>query len=1325
MKNLYALLVICLLFTASAVAQPTITSFTPASGPVGSLVTVTGTNMSTPTAFSIGGKPAIVLSNTGTVLVGLVMPGTATGTVSITTAAGTGNSSSNFTPVTGSVPSIQQGSKLVGTGATGAAKQGGSVAISADGNTALVGGLNDNSGIGAVWVYTRSGTTWSQQGTKLVGTGTSGTSVNMGAVALSANGNTAVVGGYNDNGFDGATWVFTRSGSTWTQQGTKLVGTGGGGSYQGCAVAVSADGNTLVTGASRDNGTAGAIWVFTRSGSTWSQQGSKLTGTGANGTTSNQGFAVALSADGNTAIEGAPGDFGTAGAAWVFTRSGNTWSQQGSKLTGTGSVGTAQQGYAVSIAADGNTAMIGGIADNGSIGSAWVFTRSGSTWTQQGSKLTGTGSSGIAVQGASVSLSADGNTAVVGGYLDNSGTGAAWVWSRSGSTWAQQGSKLVGTGGTGTSHQGMSVALSADGSTAVTGGDFDATNTGAAWVFTVPPASYLNFDGSDDVVNLGTTINTAIDPLNKITVEAWVRPETNTGYGMIVGNYNSPGAGLQFLLRRDGTGYSFWVDDGTGFKSVVAAGTVVINTWQHLAGVWNGADIKIYVDGVLKATTTGVTGSSFATSTNNVLIGGNNTGEIFKGSIDEVRIWNSDQTAGDIIRRKNCELAGTETGLIRYYKFNQGIDGGANAATTTLTDATVSANNGTLTNFALSGTASNWLATPASPVTSGISVPSAPVAAAQDVCPGTTVAGLVPAPGATVSWYNVATGGSALAGSTIVTAGTYYVTSVNANGCESSRTPVAITIKALPAFAVSNQTLCANTATALITFTPVSGTVCGNATENSNVILTAPAGNTFTSVVFASYGLPNGTCGNFTIGTCHQVNSATIVAGLITGQNSVSIPANNATFTDPCVGPTKRLYIEAGYAPATVFNWTNNNTSIGLAASGTGNTIPSFTATNSTASPIVATITVTATANGCTSVAQTFTITVNPLPAMATVATTQTLNVSAATYFSNNCVSLIAGVTPNGASPVSGSTTAKVWIETSQAPNYVKRHYEITPASGAATATANVTLFFTQGEFDAFNAVNTTKLPGGPGDATGIANLLIEKRSGVSSDGSGLPNTYTGSIITINPPDANIVWNATFNRWEVTFPVTGFSGFFIKTNFGTLAVTLIDFSATKINTGVLLQWQTSNEQNADRFEVESSIDGINFYKTGTVTAKNLSGVNNYQFTDASAWTNYLRYYRLKSIDTDGKYKYSGIAMVSNKQNTVATIYPNPATDVFTLSIQDTKLLHTPAVLVDVNGKTISVINITELRQKVAVSGIPTGVYILRLQNGVNIKFIKE
>jgi antibiotic biosynthesis monooxygenase (ABM) superfamily enzyme len=399
----------------------------------------------------------------------------------------------------GLVQFSQQGPKLVGTGVIGLAEQGWSLALSADGNTAIVGGLADNKITGAAWVYTRSGDVWSQQGNKLVGAGVIGSAGHGFSVALSADGNTAIVGGPYDNAMTGAAWVYTRNGDVWTQQGNKLVGTDAVGSAgEGVSVGLSGDGNTAIVGGGGDNSSTGAAWIYTRNGGVWTQQGSKLVGLGAVGKPGH-GFSVALSGDGNTAIVGGLGDNANTGAAWVYTRNGDVWTQQGNKLVGTGAVGAATHGSSVALSGDGNTAIVGGRADNSNAGAAWIYTRNGGVWTQQGSKLVGTGAVGNAGHGISVALSADGNTAIVGGVEHNSSTGAAWVYARSGNVWTQQGNMLVGNDAVGHARQGHSVALSADGSTAIVGGVGDNRVTGATWVHTrsggvwTTPAQHLGF----------------------------------------------------------------------------------------------------------------------------------------------------------------------------------------------------------------------------------------------------------------------------------------------------------------------------------------------------------------------------------------------------------------------------------------------------------------------------------------------------------------------------------------------------------------------------------------------------------------------------------------------------------------------------------------------------------------------------------------------------------------------------------------------------------------------------------------------------------------
>jgi predicted transcriptional regulator len=395
----------------------------------------------------------------------------------------------------------QQYPKLVASGAIGFASQGRSVSLSGDGDTAVVGAPDDSGGAGAAWIWTRVNGYW-LQGPKLVGADAVGAAHQGTGVALSGDGTIAVVGGFGDNSDKGAVWIWHRVGDAWTQQGTKLVGSGAidigsHGAHQGAAVAISADGLTVLVGGPEDSGGIGASWVWTRSGDSWSQQGPKLRADGV--IFPYEGWSVALSADGNTALIGAPGGIVQYGA-YVWVRNNGVWTRQGERLSGSGGGGTARyspnQGFAVALSADGNTAIVGGPADDYGHGAAWVWTRNGSVWTQQGPKLVGSGSIGGA-QGSAVALSADGNVALVGGTTDNfdiyGAVGAVWEWRRNGAVWTQEGPKLVAGDVASLAKFGTSVSLSADGRTALVGGDHDQSvcdenscgvySIGAAWIF--------------------------------------------------------------------------------------------------------------------------------------------------------------------------------------------------------------------------------------------------------------------------------------------------------------------------------------------------------------------------------------------------------------------------------------------------------------------------------------------------------------------------------------------------------------------------------------------------------------------------------------------------------------------------------------------------------------------------------------------------------------------------------------------------------------------------------------------------------------------------
>ena len=369
-----------------------------------------------------------------------------------------------------------------------------SLALSGDSNTLAVGapledsgatGINghqaDNSAAeaGAVYVFTRSGGTWSQQA-YVKASNTGGGDRFGSSVALSSDGNTLAVGARNeasattgvnrdetDNAAAGAgaVYLFTRSSGTWSQQ--SYIKSSNTGASDGFAVslALSGDGNMLVVGApfedsaatgvngnQTDNSAerAGAVYVFQRSGGTWSQQAYVK----ASNTEANDEFGVhmALSGDGSTLAVGAAGEFSAArgingnqadnsaagaGAAYVFTRGGGTWSQQ-AYVKASNARGFDEFGISVALSRDGNTLTVGafgeqgaGVGVNGSqtysadfpdAGAAYIFTRSGGTWSQQAYvKASNTGP--FDEFGVRVALSADGKALAVGADLESSAAG--------------------------------------------------------------------------------------------------------------------------------------------------------------------------------------------------------------------------------------------------------------------------------------------------------------------------------------------------------------------------------------------------------------------------------------------------------------------------------------------------------------------------------------------------------------------------------------------------------------------------------------------------------------------------------------------------------------------------------------------------------------------------------------------------------------------------------------------------------------------------------------------------------------------------------------
>ena len=360
-----------------------------------------------------------------------------------------------------------------------------------DGNTAIVGAYAEDAGgtdAGAAYIFTRSGTTWSQQ-QKIEGSDIDGGDAFGYSVAIS--GDTAIVGAYLEGSgsglsVPGAVYVFTRSGTTWSQQAKLTASNAGAGDKFGYAIDI--DGDNIIVGAyMEDTGgsNAGAAYVYTRSGTTWSQQ-QMIT---ASDRHSGDYFGYSVSISGEYVSIGAVfrseiSSYSMSGAAYIFTRSGTTWSQQQKILASDLHAGDY---YGWSTALSGDTAIVGserehsgGVSDTGA---AYIWTRSGTTWSQQ-AKIVASDVSAADNFGKSVDI--EGDTVVVGSWGEDTGgsnAGAAYIFTRSGTTWTQD-KKIQGSDTGAGDTFGASVSISD--STIIAGAyneDTGGSNAGAAYTF--------------------------------------------------------------------------------------------------------------------------------------------------------------------------------------------------------------------------------------------------------------------------------------------------------------------------------------------------------------------------------------------------------------------------------------------------------------------------------------------------------------------------------------------------------------------------------------------------------------------------------------------------------------------------------------------------------------------------------------------------------------------------------------------------------------------------------------------------------------------------
>ena len=476
-----------------------------------------------------------------------------------------------FTISTATLGAFTQQAQLIAS--DGAIGDSFGISVSMSGDTVVVGAIFDkvgaNNAQGSAYVFTRSGSTWTQQAQL---TASDGGPFDFFGASVAIDGDTVVVGAWQDtvgsNFFQGSAYVFTRSGSTWTQQAQLVASDGAGDDHFGISVAVS--GNTAVVGAYNDdvgaNGDQGSAYVFTRSGSTWTQQAQLTASDGA----SNDLFGQSVGISGDTAVVGAyHDDVGSSvdqGSAYVFTRSGTTWTQQ-AQLTASSTFE-----FGVSVAVSGETVVTGAqFGDANDFGAAYVFTRNGSSWSQQ-AQLTASDGAQNDFFGFSVAISGD--TAIVGAFQDdvgaNSNQGSAYPFARSGSTWNQQ-ATLIASDGAALDLFGDSVSVS--GNSVVVGARSDDVgsngNQGSAYVFAQQAGSsggsIVAGSGNVSIAAASLTLSGAITGTGTLTLIPSTAAAT-IGIGGGAGTYNLDDSELAQLANGFG---SITVGDATNGTGAV------------------------------------------------------------------------------------------------------------------------------------------------------------------------------------------------------------------------------------------------------------------------------------------------------------------------------------------------------------------------------------------------------------------------------------------------------------------------------------------------------------------------------------------------------------------------------------------------------------------------------------------------------------------------------------------------------------------------------------------------------------------------------------
>ncbi|MFM1793860.1 MAG: hypothetical protein RL642_245, partial [Bacteroidota bacterium] len=866
------------------------------------------------------------------------------------------------------------------------------------------------------------------------------------------------------------------------------------------------------------------------------------------------------------------------------------------------------------------------------------------------------------------------------------------------------------------------------------------------------------------------------------TVEAWIKPASGGSLvqSVISKSNSSANSGFVFPATTNRWSNCSFIIYINGQKRTISAPMSSINSWLHAAATYDGNTMKLYLGGILMNSFQVI--GSISNNTDSLLIGTNAAKtQFFKGQLDEVRIWNRALSECEIQQNMGCQLALPQSGLQAYYRFDQGLVNEDNTAITTLADSSLNQNNGNLTGFSLVGAESNWVAGSVEGVCANATAPVIYAnAEAKKVEVGSSIR-LSVSGASTCNWtgpngFTSAELNPVIANAQLVNSGVYHV-STTQSGCEavsSVKIDVAYRGSGLH-FAGSTQKV---TIAHRAGLNPVNGFTVetwlypsgssprqalmekGYGTTNNGIEFLGTDDGWFTvsmkikvngTVYSLSAPFPginqwshvasvfDGTrMLMYVNGTLAAINMQSIV---IPQNSNPIILGNNETGTYPFTGildetriwnrPLAACEIDTRRGAETTALHDNllayYKFNQGLLDLSNADEIELEDATINQYHGVLTGFSLIGSSSNWSTGKYIDNVSASPTFSLAVDNSSVTHAVNYIHRASENC-NVISKIIPSGLNPVAGDCTSQVWIEsaliTHEGNNFVKRHYQLTPSANAASATGTITLYFTQEDFNLYNSnvSNNVYLPTGPTDNSHKATVRIAKFAGSSSNGSGMPSSYAGELIFIDPDDDKIVWNPNASVWEITFDVEGFSGFYLQASLTALPLTWLDFNIKEQHGGALLTWETADELNTNEFTVQHRSAKTKWSTIGKLKAhgiNNQKNVYSYFHPYPLVGTNW---YRVVQIDHDLSVSYSKTKTLDFKLSNVSVkIMANPVNN----KLLKIYLLQPDTISVySSDGKML-------LRQKfnvgiheVDLNPMPSGFYLLRVQQKAYKVFVQ-